>query len=143
MSIDTITKTVFFKASRETVWSFLTEKDKLALWFHPAENDLVEGEPYALIRQGDDGSTTKICWGNVLEMDRPSRLVYSFTVKPLGAELTTVTWTLVDAHGGTKLSMKHEGITGATREAALSLSMSFDAGWDKHFASLREALNQS
>ena len=143
MSIDTITKTVFFKASRETVWSFLTEKDKLAIWFHPAENDLAEGQPYALVGQSDDGSTTKMCWGNVLEMDPPSRLVYSFTINPLGGELTTVTWTLEEVHGGTKLSLQHEGIGAAAREAALGLSMALDAGWDKHFASLREALNQS
>ena len=32
---DSITKTVFLKAPRDTVWAFLTEKDKLARWFHP------------------------------------------------------------------------------------------------------------
>jgi len=30
MSDSTIVKTVFFTAPRETVWSFLTDKDKLA-----------------------------------------------------------------------------------------------------------------
>jgi len=52
MTTTTINKTVFFNASRETVWAYLTEKDKLAQWFHPAENDLLEGEEYKLIVSG-------------------------------------------------------------------------------------------
>lgn len=36
MSITTITKSLFIKASRETVWSFISEADKLGQWFHPA-----------------------------------------------------------------------------------------------------------
>jgi uncharacterized protein YndB with AHSA1/START domain len=132
-----ITKSIFFMASRETVWAFLTEKEKLALWFHPAEADLVKGEDYALISEADDGSVTRQCWGRVLEMEKPSRLVYTFTVKPLGGEMTTVTWILEEAYGGTKLSLRHEGIGKAAGDAAMGLLMALDAGWDKHLASLR------
>lgn len=134
-----INKSVFFAAPRETVWAFLTEKDKLAQWFHPAESDLRENQDYALIHKEDDGSITKQCWGTVLEMDKPSRLVYTFTIKPLGGAMTTVTWTLEEAHGGTKLSLEHEGIGAAAGEAAMGLLMALDAGWDKHIASLRSA----
>ncbi len=139
MTDATITKSIFFNASREIVWAFLTQKEKLALWFHPAEADLVEGEDYALISKADDGSVTKQCWGSVVEMDKPSRLVYTFTIKPLGGEMTTVTWTLEEAHGGTKLSLVHEGISKAAGDAAMGLLMALDAGWDKHLASLRAA----
>jgi len=135
-----ITKSVFFAASRETVWAFLTEKDKLALWFHPAESDLAENQDYALIHKEDDGSTTKQCWGTVLEMDKPFRLVYTFTIKPLAGAMTTVTWTLEEAHGGTKLSLEHEGIGAAAGEAAMGLLMALDDGWDKHLASFRSAI---
>ena len=55
MSNTTIIKTCFFSAPRETVWSFLTEKDKLAQWFHPATADLAMGEDYALVRENDKG----------------------------------------------------------------------------------------
>ncbi len=44
MSTGTLIKTIIIDASQETVWSFLTEKDKLAIWFHPADKDFVEGE---------------------------------------------------------------------------------------------------
>jgi len=134
-----ITKSIFFNASRETIWAFLTQKEKLALWFYPAESDLTDGESYALISTGNDGSVTKQCWGKVVEMDKPSRLVYTFTIKPLGGEMTTVIWTLEEVHGGTKLSLVHEGIGKAAGDAAMGLLMALDAGWDKHLASLRSA----
>lgn len=140
MSDSTIIKTVFFAASRETVWSFLTDKDKLAQWFHPAEANLVKGQDFALVGRAEDGSTVKQCWGTVVQMDPPSFLVYSFTIKPLGGALTTVSWTLEEAHGGTKLTLKHEGIAEAAGESAMGLLMALDAGWDKHLASLRAAL---
>ena len=135
-----ITKSAFFAASRETVWAFLTEKEKLAQWFHPAEADLAENQDYALVQKQEDGSLTKQCWGTVLEMDKPSRLVYTFTIKPLGGAMTKVIWTLEEAHGGTKLSLAHEGISAAAGEAAMGLLMALDAGWDKHIASLRSAI---
>lgn len=135
--MDSINKSIFFAAPRETVWSFLTDKDKLGLWFHPAEADLSEGQDYALIRTADDGTVTKQCWGTVLEMNAPTHLKYTFTIKPLGGALTNVTWTLEEINGGTKLSLTHEGISAAASEAAMGLLLALDAGWDKHLGSLR------
>ena len=125
------------------MWAFLTEKEKLALWFHLAESDLALGQDYALIQKAEDGAVTKLCRGTVLEMDKPSRLVYSFTIKPLGGAMTTVTWTLEEVRGGTKLSLRHEGISKAAGEAAMGLLMALDEGWDKHLASLRGRLRKS
>lgn len=141
MSNTTITKTCFFAASRETVWSFLTEKDKLAQWFHPATANLAEGEDYALVRKNDAGEQEKICWGNVLKMDKPNTLVYTFTVGPLDSAMTTVTWTLEEITDGTRLTLKHEGISKAAGDAALGLLMGLDNGWDKHLGTLREQIN--
>jgi len=140
MSDSTIVKTVFFAAPRETVWSFLTDKDKLAQWFHPAEADLAQGQDYALINTAEDGSAVKQCWGNVVQMDPPSLLVYSLTIKPLGGAMTTVSWMLEQTNGGTRLTLKHEGIAEAAGESAMGLLMALDAGWDKHLGSLRTAM---
>lgn len=140
MTDTTLLKTVFFAASRETVWSFLTEKDKLAKWFHPADADLVEGEDYALMGKTDDGAPSKLCWGTVLKMDKPSKLIWSFTVRPLNGAMTTVTWTLEEAIGGTKLTLAHEGIEAAAGESALGLMMALDAGWDAHLKDMRDAV---
>lgn len=137
MTGTTIVKTLFFSAPRETVWAFLTEKDKLAKWFHPANADLVQGENYALL---DRDSGEKLCWGSVLEMRPVSRLVWSFTVKPLNGAMTKVTWELEETAGGTRLSLNHEGVEAAAGEAAMSLLTALDRGWDEHFGKLRDTI---
>jgi len=139
----TLVKTFIFAASRETVWSFLTEKDKLALWFHPATSDLVEGEDYALVREDDHGELIKQCWGSVLKMDKPNLLVYSFTVTPLNGALTTVTWALEEIQDGTKLTLQHEGIGEAAGEAAMKMLLALDKGWDKHLDALRDSMTST
>ncbi len=137
MSTTTINKTIFLNASRETVWAYLTEKDKLGEWFHPAVDDLVEGKPYALLSDASDPES-KLCWGEVLNANKPSSLSYTFTVKPLGGAMTTVHWTLEEAAGGTRVSLSHEGVGEAAGEAALGLLSALDKGWDEHFSKLRD-----
>lgn len=136
MSNATINKTVFFAASRETVWAYLTDKDKLGEWFYAAKTNLAAGEDYTLVGTADDGSESPRCWGTVLEMEAPARLVCSFTIKPLAGAMTTVSWTLDEVAGGTRLTLKHEGIE-AAGDAALGLLTALDAGWDNHFKDLR------
>ncbi|MCR9139139.1 MAG: SRPBCC domain-containing protein [Alphaproteobacteria bacterium] len=136
----TITKTVFLDASRETVWSFLTNKDKLAKWFHPAKSDLASGEDYSLIRTTDDGASVPIIWGRVLDMDAPSKLVYTFIIDPFDGAETTVTWILDDAAGGTRLTLIHEGIAKAAGAASMQLLMALDHGWDEHLDHLRKSI---
>jgi len=139
MTDATIEKSIFFAASRETVWAFLTDKDKLGMWFYQAEADLAEGNDYMLIQINDDGGVDKKCWGEVLELDAPSRLVYTFTFGPLAGKTTTVIWTLEEVQGGTKLSLEHQGIGEAAGEMAMGLLTALDAGWDRHLAGLRSA----
>lgn len=143
MSNSTLIKTFIFATSPETVWSFLTEKDKLAQWFHPATSDLAEGEDYALVRENEHGELVKQCWGTVLKMDKPHMLIYSFTVTPFEGALTTVTWTLEAIKGGTKLTLKHEGIEKAAGEASINMLLALDKGWDKHLDSLRDSITSN
>lgn len=136
MSTTIINKSIFIAASRETVWAYLTDKDKLGEWFHPAESNLVEGKPYALLEDASD-SNSKACWGDVLSAKKPSFLSYTFTIKPLSGAMTTVNWTLEEAAGGTRITLSHEGISEAAGDAALGLLMALDNGWDKHLSTLR------
>ena len=132
----TITKSIFLAADRETVWQYLTDKDKLGEWFHPAAENLIEGKSYELLNVPED-AVSRLCWGDVLTARKPSLLVYTFTVKPLGGAMTTVNWTLEDAAGGTRITLVHEGIGEAAGDAALGLLMALDKGWDEHFSKLR------
>ena len=136
MSATAINKTIFLAASREIVWDYLTDKDKLGEWFHPAADNLVEGKPYALLKDPAD-SNSRMCWGEVLSATKPSFLSYSFTIKPLAGAMTTVNWTLEEAAGGTRVTLVHEGIGEAAGDAALGLLMALEEGWDKHFVKLR------
>ena len=72
-------------------------------------------------------------------MEHPSKLTYTFTVKPLNGHMTTVSWKLEETHGGTKLTLTHKGFEGAG-DNLIGLFMALDAGWDKHFAKFREAM---
>lgn len=137
-NVTTISKTVFFNASPESVWPFLTDKDKLGEWYHPAENDLKAGKDYALYRLADDGEKVRQVWGRVVEMSAPNKLVTTFIIDPFAGNETTVTWVLEESAGGTRLSLIHEGIAEATGEAAMHLLMALDNGWDNHIADLRE-----
>lgn len=140
MSSTTIMKTVFFNASRETVWSYLTDKDKLGEWYHPAEADLSEGEAYSLYQINENDQKEALITGRVLEMNAPSKLVTTFVIGPFQGEETTVTWKLEEAAGGTRLLLTHEGIAEATGEAAMHLLTALDNGWDKHFSDLRNVI---
>ena len=135
---DRITKTIFIKASRETVWSFLTDKDKLGAWYHPAEADLAAGEDYALTTTADDGATVRLITGRVLTSDAPTRLVTTFVIGPFGGRETVVTWVLDDVAGGTRLTLTHDGIAEAAGAEPLGLLMALDNGWDEHLGDLRK-----
>ncbi|HFB54888.1 MAG TPA: SRPBCC domain-containing protein, partial [Hellea balneolensis] len=53
MSNTTLVKTIFIDAPPQAVWEYLTNKDKLGEWFHPADVSLEENGDYALM--GDKG----------------------------------------------------------------------------------------
>ncbi len=137
MSEVALTKSIILKANPEAVWEFLTNKDKLAIWFHPAESDLKEHEEFTLVST-EGGGSKKICWGTVLEMSPPNLLKYTFTIVPLNGKMTTVTWRLEAITEGTKLTLTHEGLED-TPEAARELLGHLDKGWDRHLGSMREA----
>ena len=141
MTNDTITKTVFFTAQRDVVWSFLTDKDKLGTWFHRGKSDLAMGEDYALFNKGEEDNSTGIIWGTVLEFEPHSLLKYTFIIPPLKDHPTTVTWVLEEFEGGTKLTMQHEGV-GDLDEGALTLLTHLDIGWDDHLGRLRAGVKE-
>lgn len=138
MTNTTISKSIFLNASRDIVWSFLTDKDKLGDWYHPAEADLSEGSDYSLIGKNEDGTSSPHVWGRVIEMNAPAKLVTSFNIAPFQGIETTVTWRLEEVADGTRLSLTHEGIAEAGGGAVLQLLTALDDGWDRHLGRLRK-----
>ncbi len=135
MTSPSIRRTVFINAGLETVWKFLTDKDLLGQWYHPAESDLSADSPYKL-GVSEDGEPK--VWGDVLEFDPFGRLVTTFTIAPLGGKMSTVTWSLNEVEGGTMLDLLHEGIAEAAAGPAFGLLMALEAGWGRHLTQLQE-----
>lgn len=123
-------KTVFLDVDQKTTWEYLTEPDKLALWFHAPKTAITSVGDYAFF--GTD-SGDKMCWGEVKVYEPHTRLAYSFSIKPAPDLVTDVEWVLDAVTGGTRLTMKHIGLG----QAGLGLMMGLDAGWDAHFAKMR------
>lgn len=133
---NTLNKTIYLKASKEDVWAFLTDPDKLAMWFHKPKVALAEGNDYAMY-----GTTSgdKLMWGNVASAQPFDYLEYTFTIGPMGDGTSTVKWSLDEVAGGTRLSLVHEGLPAA--EEAFGLTLALDKGWEGHFGQLRDALH--
>lgn len=133
---NTLNKSIYLKASKADVWAFLTDPDKLALWFHKPKTALAQSGPYAMV--GTD-SGDKLMWGEVIAAQPYDYLEYTFTIAPMGEAVSAVKWTLEDVAGGTRLSLVHEGLAGG--EEAFGLTLALDKGWDAHLAKMRDGLH--
>ncbi|MEM9575432.1 MAG: SRPBCC domain-containing protein [Pseudomonadota bacterium] len=136
MTTQALRKTIFLRATRDEVWAFLAEPDKLARWFHAPKAPLKQGDKLELF--GTESGDLLI-WGDVLVARKPEYLEYTFTVKPMGDATSLVKWTLTEVPGGTKLILEHEGLPAGAD--AFDLILALDNGWDKHFVQMREALH--
>jgi len=134
----TIVKTIYLKATPETVWAYLTQPDRLARWFHESDTSLDEvGKKYKLLRDNPSDKGPVICWGDVLEVDAPNRLVHTFTHEWLKGAITTVKWELMAVSGGTQLTMTHWGLE-AMQDGLFDELSGHDKGWDEGFIRLRQ-----
>lgn len=132
-----IVKTIFINATPDTVWQYLTEKDKIGLWFNAAQSDLKPDTDYTLL----DSKQEPMITGTVTVFEKPSLLIYSFTHDYLGGVITTVKWELSPCHGGTRLHLTHDGFD-AVPEGAFKLLSNHDNGWDDFLTKLRKLANQ-
>lgn len=127
----TLQKTIYLKADKETVWTYLTDPNKLAVWFHKPRKPLAKGR-YEMF-----GTTSgdKLMGGEVTTADPFDKLIYTFTIGPMGDATSTVTWILTDVAGCTRLALLHEGLRDS--EEAFGLILSLDKGWDDHLGRMR------
>lgn len=129
-------KSIYLKATKEQVWAYLTDPDKLAIWFHRPKAPLTDGQDYAMYgtESGD-----KLMWGKVLKSNPFDALDYTFTIGPMGDAVSTVKWTLQEVAGGTRLSLEHSGLPQGAE--AFGLTLALDKGWEEHMARMRADLH--
>ncbi|NNC38342.1 MAG: SRPBCC domain-containing protein [Hyphomonadaceae bacterium] len=133
----TLVKTIYLQATLETVWSYLTQPDRLARWFHESDTALDKvGKEYKLLRDNPSDKGPVICWGEVLEVDKPNRLVHTFTHEWLKGAITTVVWELMPVDGGTQVTMTHSDLD-AMHDGLFDQLSGHDKGWDEGFIRLR------
>jgi len=109
-------------ARPETVWGFLVDADKAARWWGVT----VEIDPRVggLLRVLVTSGRTAL--GELLEVDPPRRLVYTWGWEPTGDPVvdqvppgsSTVELDLVPSAGGTLLRMVHSGLPTVEQEEA-------------------------
>lgn len=114
----------YIEATPEAVWEALTDADITAsYWGHRNESTWAVGAPWRHARadgSGDDGG------GTVVEADRPHRLVLTW-------DESTLTFTIEPVGGIVRLTVLHEDLDDATREAVSS-------GWPAVLSNLKSLL---
>jgi uncharacterized protein YndB with AHSA1/START domain len=108
---------VFYPHPREAVWTALTDRHALAEWLMPNDFEPVVGHKFRFQTDAQPLCGSGLTHCEVLEIDPPHRLVYSWQHVPLKSTkplppVTTVTWLLEDAPGGTRLTLEHSGFQG-------------------------------
>lgn len=126
-------KSIYLKATPAQVWAYLTDPAKLAIWFHKPTTALIQGSYEMFGAESGD----KLMWGEVTVAEPFARLEYTFTIAPMGGAVSTVRWKLEEVAGGTRLSLRHEGLPQG--EDAFGLTLALDKGWDDHLARMRDS----
>ena len=137
MTDSILQKTIYLKATPAKVWEYLTDPEKLAIWFHKPKVALTEGAYEMFGAESGD----KLMWGEILVAEPFTRLEYTFSIAPMAGQSSTVKWALEEVAGGTKLSLRHEGLPQS--EEAFGLTLALDKGWDDHLARLRTSLHEA
>ena len=135
----TLLKTIILPAPAEHVWTFLTDPEKLGFWFNRGQKKLVQGGDWKLLANtlGKEGEV--FCYGKVLEIRPPRKLVHTFSHEWINGAETTCSWTLQPLGGQTLLTLRHEGWENV-REIGISMAASHEKGWDEHLASFRRCV---
>jgi uncharacterized protein YndB with AHSA1/START domain len=97
----------FYPYAPELVWDALTDREALREW--AMENDFKPVVGYKFqFRAKPNEQWNGIIEGEVLEVDRPRRLVYTWRTNNDKA-WTTVTWKLEPCENGTQVDLQHTG----------------------------------
>ncbi|MDU9003492.1 SRPBCC family protein [Sedimentitalea todarodis] len=138
MTDTVIRKSLYLNATPEQVWAYLTDPEKLALWFHKPTTRLEQGND---LKMYGAESGNLLIWGTVNTARRPEYLEYTFTIAPMGDAVSLVKWTLEEVADGTRLSLEHSGLPQGAE--AFGLTLNLDKGWDEHIGRMRALLLES
>jgi uncharacterized protein YndB with AHSA1/START domain len=134
---DEVRRVVEIGASRERVWSALTEPKALLRWFptERAEIDLRPGGEAAFVWEEDADEA-------VIEVvERPHRFVFRWRPAGLDRPYTTVSFTLEEIDdSNTRLTLVETGFASLPHQTAQQSQTGNDEGWRKELEELKTYL---
>jgi uncharacterized protein YndB with AHSA1/START domain len=114
---ETVTLDVEVKSPIERVWHALTDSATLSEWMLFKTNDFqpVVGHVFQF---RDSPGWDGVIDCEVIEVDEPHRLAYSWTTEGLDnvPHSTVVTWTLTKGDGGTRLHLEQSGFRSEAKQ---------------------------
>jgi uncharacterized protein YndB with AHSA1/START domain len=133
---DEVRRTIEIRAPRERVWDALTLPEELLHWF-PTEHAAVDLRPGGLASFVWDESADEAV---VDIVEPPDRLVFRWRPAGLDRPYTTVSFTLEEIEGGTKLTLVESGFALLPDQIAQQSQEGNDEGWRKELEELKTYL---
>lgn len=134
---ETVSLNVKIDSPIDRVWNALTDAETLSKWmmFKAYDFKPAVGHKFQFRMEGDpDWAVVVDC--EVLKVDEPNELAYTWVVKSQGHE-TTVTWTLTEsADGGTNLHLEQSGFLSDAKQEIVGA----EGGWKHMLQQLQELL---
>lgn len=145
LSRGVIHASVEIAAPPELVWDAITEPSQLASWWggdlyrtYDWELDLRPGGAWRTKAEGRQGPTT--VHGEILEVDRPRRLVMTWHASWDGAERTVIRYELSTTPAGTLVRVVHDGFVDRAASCENhAQGWHLVLGWLEAFAATRAA----
>ena len=124
-----------FDVPPESVFDTLTKPDLLPIWWGEAEFDidLQVGGQWTITRQED--GVEYLATGTYLEVERPSRLAYTFGMPQFSPDSDTITIRIEKDDQGCAFTFEHSGsgIAEELRELPAGETSATEAGWQQGF----------
>lgn len=135
-----------FDVAPETVFDTLTDPDLMPIWWGDDAKfdiDLRVGGKWTIIRHED--GVEYLATGDYLEVERPSRLQYTFGMPQFSPNSDTITIRIEEEDGGSFMTFEHSGddIAAELRELAPGETSASEAGWQQGFDLMVAAWSKS
>lgn len=124
-----------FDVPPETVFDTLTDPELMPVWWGEAEFDidLRVGGHWQIVRW--DGETKYLAKGEYLDVERPSRLRYTYAMPQFSPNSDTITVQIAAVDGGSSLVFEHSGedIASELRGLSPGEASPSETGWQQGF----------
>ena len=125
-----------FDVPPETVFDVLTDPAQMRVWWGDDTEfdiDLRVGGPWTITRR--EGGEEYVATGSYLEVERPSRLKYTFAMPQFSPNSDTITIRIEEAGGGSFVTFEHAGddIAAELKDLPPGETSATEAGWQQGF----------